>query len=1352
MTSLRATLHSMSRGLSALLIAGLVAFVSVEVSAQPTTPLFTAPPGGTAADVRLAAKRAADKPYIARQRAVGIDLRQIQPQAGRNKLALSVDLFDGVALLADLDRVDIRSAQSYSWFGSVRGLPNSRATLTVVNGILAGNLIVLDDWNRVKGSYQIQSAGDGLYVLEEMNQLAYPADHPPGIDLHPPIPQVQLDRSSPRESLKDSGTVTIDVMVVYSNETASAAGSAIGAQIQAAIDSANTIYANSGVNARLRLVYSGPANYAHSGNFSTDLSRLTSTSDGYMDDVHALRDAYGADMVSLWVEGGQYCGIGWVGPHPSYAFTVVNRGCATGNMSFAHELGHNMGALHDPYVDAGNIPYAYGHGHINLVSRWRTVMSYNDLCAATAPNTGCSRIPYLSNPNRTYGGAVLGTAEAGTTPTSDNARVHNNVAATVAGFRPTVVGAACTYTLSPTTASPTAAGGTATVNVTTQSDCAWTAASNAAWLTISGATTGTGSGTITYATAANSGARAFGDANDRRQDAHRQPGARPATTRSPPASGSFTAAAGSANVTVTVPTGCAWTATSSVSWLTVTSGTSGNGNGTVGYAATANTGPTRSANLTVGGQTFMVTQANGCTYAASPTSVSAVAGSSSGSVALTAGAGCTWASSSSASWLTVTSGASGSGNGSVGYAIAANTGAARSATLTVGGKSITVSQAALVCTYAFAPTSASFTAATGSSSVTVTVPSGCTWTASSSASWLTVTSGTSGNGNGTVGFSAAANTGPSRSATLTIGGQTYAVSQANGCTYAASPTSVSAVSGSSSGSIALTAGTGCTWTASSGASWLTVTSGASGSGSGSVGFAIAANAGAARSATLTVGGKTVTVNQAALSCNYTFAPTSASFTAAAGSSSVGVTVPTGCTWTATSSASWLTVTSGTSGNGNGTVGFAAAANTGPARNANLTIGGQTYAVTQANGCTYIASPTSVSAAAGSGSGGIGVTAGTGCTWTASSSASWLTVTSGASGSGTGSVGYAIAANTGAARSATLTVGGKTVGLTQSAFVATVPPPTGSNVALASAGAVATASSSYSGSYAASSVVNGDRTGSNGYWNDQTPGAFPDWIQITFNGTKSIDQVTVYTLQDNYAAPVEPTETLTFSRFGITDFVVQGWDGSSWVNLGSAAANNLVKRTIAFQTFTTDRIRVAITGTKDGYWSRVTEVEAWGVSAPSMSINFASANAGAVASASSSYSGSYAASSVVNGDRTGSNGYWNDQTPGAFPDWIQITFNGTKSIDQVTVYTLQDNYAAPVEPTETLTFSRFGITDFVVQGWDGSSWVNLGSAAANNLVKRTIAFQTFTTDRIRVAITGTKDGYWSRVTEVEAWGN
>ncbi len=548
MNHILVTLRSSCAGLLALLIIGSAITACPATAAETPPALFSPLPADGAAKGRLAEKSAAVKPHIARQRAVGVNLKHLEPQAGRRNLALTVELFDGVALLADLDRVEIRSAQSYSWFGKVRGLPNSRATLTVVDGILAGNLILLDDWHRLKGSYQVQYVEDGLYLLEELDTSAFPSDHPPGIDLRPPIPPMRLDAPAPKGDEK-AGPVTIDVMVVYSNETATAAGSAIGAQIQAAVDSANTIYANSSVNARLRLVHAAPANYNQSGNFNTDLSRLTSTSDGVMDNVHAMRDAYGADLVSLWVETSQYCGLGWIGPYASYGFTVVNRGCATGNSTFAHELGHNMGALHDPYVDPSTSPFSYGHGLVNLVARWRTVMAYNDQCAATAPNTSCTRIPYFSNPNLTYGSAPLGTAAAGTTPTSDNARVHNNVAATVATFRPTVVGAQCTYTLSPTTASPTSTGGAATVTVTTQTGCAWTAASSASWLTLSGATSGSGSGTVNYATSANTGAARTGTLTIGGNTVTVTQAALVCSYTLSPASGSFTAAAGSGTVT-----------------------------------------------------------------------------------------------------------------------------------------------------------------------------------------------------------------------------------------------------------------------------------------------------------------------------------------------------------------------------------------------------------------------------------------------------------------------------------------------------------------------------------------------------------------------------------------------------------------------------------------------------------------------------------------------------------------------------------------------------------------------------------------------------------------------------------
>jgi hypothetical protein len=82
------------------------------------------------------------------------------------------------------------------------------------------------------------------------------------------------------------------------------------------------------------------------------------------------------------------------------------------------------------------------------------------------------------------------------------------------------------------------------------------------------------------------------------------------------------------------------------------------------------------------------------------------------------------------------------------------------------------------CTYSISPTSASVGASGGGGTVSVTTQAGCSWTASSNASWITITSGASGSGNGTVAYSVAANTGAARTGTLTIAGQTFTVNQA----------------------------------------------------------------------------------------------------------------------------------------------------------------------------------------------------------------------------------------------------------------------------------------------------------------------------------------------------------------------------------------------------------------------------------------------------------------------------------------------------------------------------------------------------------------------------------------------
>src|SRR5439155_1223819 len=111
------------------------------------------------------------------------------------------------------------------------------------------------------------------------------------------------------------------------------------------------------------------------------------------------------------------------------------------------------------------------------------------------------------------------------------------------------------------------------------------------------------------------------------------------------------------------------------------------------------------------------------------------------------------------------------------------------------------------------------------------------------------------------------------------------------------------------------------------------------------------------------------------------------------------------------------------------------------------------------------------------------------------------------------------------------------------------------------------------------INNNERAGVNwgagGGWADGTNAAFPDWVQINFNGSKTIDRVVVYTVQDNFANPVEPNDMMTFTNWGVTDFSVQGWDGAAWVTLGNVSGNNLVRRTVTFSAFTTDRIRITV---------------------------------------------------------------------------------------------------------------------------------------------------------------------------------
>jgi hypothetical protein len=604
-------------------------------------------------------------------------------------------------------------------------------------------------------------------------------------------------------------------------------------------------------------------------------------------------------------------------------------------------------------------------------------------------------------------------------------------------------GSKCSLTLSFTGGTLPAAGGTATIGVTTGRECTWNASATAGWLSV-GPASGQGSGSVAVSFTSNP------DTSSRQapvtigeQTIVLSQAAAACVFAISPQTASVPAGTATVPLAVTTQPGCAWTAVGNVPWLTVRDPAGGSGNGQVVLDVQANGGPERTGTATIAAQTFTVTQAGvpsavtECSYALSPTSRSIGAGGGSGSFDVVTPAGCEWSVSGGTSWLRVTDGENGSGSGTVSYAVDANTGTARRATIVAGGESFTVAQdsGAPACSFRVDPTSRTFDAGGGASSVAVTAPSGCEWNVSASASWIRIPGGPSGSGTDTVRFEVDANPGPPRTGILRVAGESVQISQ-SGCSFSIAPTNVSSPSGGGPGSVAVTATSGCSWSARSNDSWITITAGSTGSGSGTVSFSAAANTGGARTGSLTAAGLRVTVEQAAapVACSYTVTPASQSFGAAGGSANADVSAAASCPWTATSSAPWVRVVSGASGSGPGRVTYQVDANPSTtARAATVTVAGQVVSISQAGApCSYSVSASSQSFPAIRSTSSITVTAPTGCIWAASSGAPWIQITGGTVGNGNGTVSFVVEPNnTGQARSAGLTIQGITVTINQS---------------------------------------------------------------------------------------------------------------------------------------------------------------------------------------------------------------------------------------------------------------------------------------------------------------------------------
>lgn len=287
------------------------------------------------------------------------------------------------------------------------------------------------------GVYNIETWGENEYALIKI-EIDDSIEEPNPIITAPSSLKTLSSQVSQQSNNIENGIAYIRVLVMYTPDLASAATFDIVNRVYIDINNGNTSLINSNINARLQLAYIGETKDAEGGlSFDDLLSKYMQVGDGYMDEVHALRLLYSADVCVLLVKNHEYCGLGYLDASKEYAFVVVRpeHSCFS-KFTFAHEIGHVIGCAHDVSV-AKQSPYKYGHGYVNYVKNddsvsWRTMMAYANTCDNNEDN--CRRIPYWSNPNVEFQGVPTGNATS-----CNNARVWNENSYKVSHYYPTPV-------------------------------------------------------------------------------------------------------------------------------------------------------------------------------------------------------------------------------------------------------------------------------------------------------------------------------------------------------------------------------------------------------------------------------------------------------------------------------------------------------------------------------------------------------------------------------------------------------------------------------------------------------------------------------------------------------------------------------------------------------------------------------------------------------------------------------------------------------------------------------------------------------------------------------------------------
>ncbi|MCL2246773.1 MAG: zinc-dependent metalloprotease, partial [Lentimicrobiaceae bacterium] len=240
----------------------------------------------------------------------------------------------------------------------------------------------------------------------------------------------------------EADPATVDLLYVYTPAAELWAANNTGQTdihdlITISLQKANTVMQNSGTGITYNIAYKHLTNYVEDDS-SIDLDRITNTNDGYMDEVHDLRNAFYADVIVFIPEVTFTGGVAWLLSNENgfaqdnYAVALSRVQQSSWTYTVVHEVGHNMGCGHhaEQNVQPGPGLHSYSSG-------WRGTISGRKECTVMTYESGSYfddgqahvRIPYFSSPDLQVEGVTIGSA------TENNALTLKKTKTAVAAYR-----------------------------------------------------------------------------------------------------------------------------------------------------------------------------------------------------------------------------------------------------------------------------------------------------------------------------------------------------------------------------------------------------------------------------------------------------------------------------------------------------------------------------------------------------------------------------------------------------------------------------------------------------------------------------------------------------------------------------------------------------------------------------------------------------------------------------------------------------------------------------------------------------------------------------------------------------